>query len=536
MSKNDTPVSSEVDPLLRGADVDAQAKYYSSSSAASSFWEDEVYAVDDDTTAASEAFQALNPHQRHEMRKADALSMRLLAIEDDDEEEQDRVLRQSLNILDDPSAGLRTSMSTTQLASSRRLSSSMLQGPTPSKRKICTSITLSIAGVLTILALFYVGREFVGPPNLPVGPYKLVERQEGEDFFQYYQFYQGADSVGSNGYNMYVGFKEADELGIVNVTFLPDEMVTPNTTTSRLHHRSDNKQKPFVFMGSAATQQGPRDSIRLEGIRRFDRGLFIIDVRHIPAGCGVWPAFWLTDEPNWPVNGEIDILEGVNYQSNAKTALHSTQGCVMDDIPLGVMTGGWDTAIGIPDKDTGVPDMTMRYAQNCFVYDPHQWLNQGCVANDLKGGSLGKPLNDKGGGVFVLEWDPTNRYIKSWAFTPHNKIPENLRDTIETANLPPGEQVLPDPSLWPLPYAYFAVGEGTNCPASHFRHMRIVFNTAFCGSVAGNRFHLDCTEEAKNFSTCHEWIKSNPAQMEEAYWKIRGVYVFEREFQRRWIN
>jgi hypothetical protein len=38
------------------------------------------------------------------------------------------------------------------------------------------------------------------------------------------------------------------------------------------------------------------------------------------------------------------------------------------------------------------------------VYDPHQWLNQGCVAVDKKGDSLGQPLNEKGGGVFALEW------------------------------------------------------------------------------------------------------------------------------------
>ena len=66
----------------------------------------------------------------------------------------------------------------------------------------------------------------------------------------------------------------------------------------------------------------------------------------MPAGCGVWPAFWLTDEANWPVHGEIDIVEGVNYQNVAKTALHSTKGCSMNDIPLGTMTGSWDTAQG----------------------------------------------------------------------------------------------------------------------------------------------------------------------------------------------
>ena len=56
-------------------------------------------------------------------------------------------------------------------------------------------------------------------------------------------------------------------------------------------------------------------------------------------GCGTWPAFWLTDEANWPVNGEIDIVEGVNYQDTAKTALHTTKECRMDDVPEGSKTG-----------------------------------------------------------------------------------------------------------------------------------------------------------------------------------------------------
>ena len=220
------------------------------------------------------------------------------------------------------------------------------------------------------------------------------------------------------------------------------------------------KEEPFLYMKSAPTPAGPRDAIRLEGKRRFNRGLFILDLRHMPAGCGVWPAFWLTDEANWPVNGEIDIVEGVNYQSVAKTALHSTQGCRMDDVPLGVKTGTWDEAIGIPDGKTGIPDMTLRHATDCFVYNPHQWLNQGCVAVDAAGDSLGIPLNNKGGGVYVLEWDPENRHIRAWVFSPHKNVPENLRDTIRTASeADADDRVKPDPSLWPLPYGYFAIGE-----------------------------------------------------------------------------
>jgi hypothetical protein len=207
----------------------------------------------------------------------------------------------------------------------------------------------------------------------------------------------------------------------------------------------------------------------------------------------------------------------------------------MDDIPLGTMTGGWDSAQGIPNAKTGIPDMTMREARNCFVYDPHQWLNQGCVAVDTEGGSLGVPLNAKGGGVFALEWDPINRHIRTWVFSPHLNVPDNLVDSIRTASLPDSERIVPDPDVWPLPYGFFAIGEGTNCPAYHFRHMRLVFNTAFCGSVAGNRFHIDCKKQvAANFSTCTDWIKSEPEELQEAYWKIRGVYVYERAWERTW--
>lgn len=131
----------------------------------------------------------------------------------------------------------------------------------------------------------------------------------------------------------------------------------------------------------------------------------------------------------------------------------------MYDVPLGTMTGSWDTAVGIPDAKTGIPDMTFRYAQNCFVYDRHQWLNQGCVAIDENGGSLGIPLNEKGGGIFVLEWDPINIHMRTWVFSPHTKVPENLVDSIRTASEPDeADRVMPLPDSWPLPYGYFPLG------------------------------------------------------------------------------
>ena len=92
-------------------------------------------------------------------------------------------------------------------------------------------------------------------------------------------------------------------------------------------------------------------------------------------------------------------------------------------------------------------------------------------------------------------------------------------------------------NIFPLAaYGYFSIGTGTNCPADHFQRMRLVFNTAFCGSVAGNRFQLDCPKQAKQFSSCNEWVKSDPAEMDEAYWKIRGVYVYQRAWEAKMLK
>jgi len=492
--------------------------------------------------------------------------------------------------------------------------------------QVLSLVALTLLAMLVLAAALALGTIAVGPPRQPLGEYRILEAQVGEQFWQYYEFYAGKDSVGSNGYITYVSKEDAMREGIIEVIteqVPPERMVeiyedgdpraeedwlaedlefleqlrrkkeeeeeaaekeeeeekkktsktkqkmtkkakdeqrrrlqppqTPHSVVSSdippprlepfnpdLVANATGREPPtetFVRISSSPTPLGPRNSVRLEGKRRFNRGLFIIDLRHMPAGCGTWPAFWLTDEANWPVNGEIDIVEGVNYQDTAKTALHTTQTCDMDDVPEGTKTGSWDTAVGIPNRKTGIPDMTFRWANNCFVYDPHQWINQGCVATDLKteGRSLGVPLNANGGGVYALEWDPVYRHIRTWVFSPHGRVPSNLREAMRTAlEEDVGKRVAPDTDTWGLPYGHFPIGEGTNCPSGHFRNMRLVINLAFCGSVSGNRYFMDCPKQFKKFKTCNEWVASNPEELKEAYWKIRGVYVYEREWERQW--
>jgi len=546
--------------------------------------------------------------------------------------ESTRALRSSIRRVPSGGSGMKIRPPSAEIEPGEEEAEEAEKEPPRLNVQVISMVALTLFVMMLLVAALALGTLAVGPPRQPLGEYKILEAQVGEDFWQYYNFYAGKDSAGSNGYITYVSRDVAGRDGIIEVVteevpeekmieiydegdpravedWLAEDMLfldqlkrqkeaeenaldeqeggddsdgdegsgsggseSSNSTSTEkaktvtteqkaranketesrtLHLQSTthgpsklepfnpdtNNTETFVVISSSPTPEGPRNSVRLEGRRRFNRGLFIIDLRHMPAGCGTWPAFWLTDEANWPVNGEIDIVEGVNYQDTAKTALHSTKECQMDDVPEGTSTGSWDTSVGIPNGKTGIPDMTFRWAQNCFVYDPHQWINQGCVATDLKleGRSLGMPLNQNGGGVYALEWDPVNTHIRSWIFSPHGRVPSNLRDAMRTAtNEDVGTRIAPDTNQWGLPYGHFPIGDGTNCPAGHFRNMRLVINLAFCGSVAGNRYFMDCPKKFKKFKTCEEWVASEPDELKEAYWKIRGIYVYQRAWERKW--
>ena len=55
------------------------------------------------------------------------------------------------------------------------------------------------------------------------------------------------------------------------------EPFNPDNTTG-----TSEPTETFVVISSSPTEEGPRNSVRLEGRRRFNRGLFIIDLRHMP--------------------------------------------------------------------------------------------------------------------------------------------------------------------------------------------------------------------------------------------------------------
>lgn len=102
-----------------------------------------------------------------------------------------------------------------------------------------------------------------------------------------------------------------------------------------------------------------RPSVRIETKTRYNSGLFIYDIDHMPTGPGSWPAFWAYGD-NWPDNGEIDILEGIDGRNFNAMTLHTSQGCSMSPDDSTFFSGHW------ADGSNGQP------ATNCWGNAPSE--------------------------------------------------------------------------------------------------------------------------------------------------------------------
>lgn len=135
-----------------------------------------------------------------------------------------------------------------------------------------------------------------------------------------------------------------------------------------------------------------RPSVRLESKLTFTEGLFVVDLSHIPTGCGSWPAFCkhtktstLSNAENfrsgtvglgdWPADGEIDIIENTNDAPTNNAALHAAGECDVEATPAQSST--W--------KSTDCNN----------VHDD----NQGCGTEFTEPNSYGETFNLNGGGV-----------------------------------------------------------------------------------------------------------------------------------------
>lgn len=198
--------------------------------------------------------------------------------------------------------------------------------------------------------------------------------------------------------------------------------------------------------------------------------------------------FWTTG-PNWPKNGEIDIIEGVNDQMSNSMTLHTGPGCTI----------GSDTTQFAGNVTT----------KNCDVKAKGQMDNAGCSIADRSTKSYGAGLNANGGGVYATQW--TSDAISVFFF-PRGSVPEDVL----------GDN--PDPSGWGKPSAKF---EGGCDIEDTFKQQQIVFDTTFCGVWAGSSSVWGASSCSKKAATCEEWVQNNPEAFAEAYWTVNALKVYQ---------
>ncbi|GLA35900.1 hypothetical protein AnigIFM63309_001283 [Aspergillus niger] len=295
--------------------------------------------------------------------------------------------------------------------------------------------------------------------------YELVETWKGEDFLTAFDFYTGADPT--NGFVTYANQSYAESTGLVKV----------------------NSNGTF-YMGVDHTTKlstnGPgRESVRIGSNKYYDEGLFIIDLQHMPGSvCGTWPAFWSTGK-NWPTDGEIDIIEGVNKNEANEIVLHTSGTCQVSSQKMsGTLTS---TECG---EDAGTT---------------------GCVVEGTQGSS-GTPFNENGGGVYAMQW--TDEFLKFWFF-PRGSIPSSITK---------GD---PDVAAFGTPMAHM---EGSCSIAEHFKAQQFIFDTTFCGDWAGGVYSTSgcpVSDSSSSFKSCVAYVAENPTAFAESYWEINYIKIYQ---------
>lgn len=184
-----------------------------------------------------------------------------------------------------------------------------------------------------------------------------------------------------------------------------------------------------------------------------------------------------------PLNGEIDIIEGVNQLTRNKASLHSGDTtCAIQSAP---MLG----SIASTDCQT-----THNGQMDNFV---------GCGIDLESTASFGDPFNNGDGGVYAMQW--TDDFIKTWFF-PRGSEPKSLSSGCSA----------PDLTEFGTPDTFFS-----GCDiGSNFKENRLMFTTTFCGSWAGdaNVYPQSCPLIRSDAGqSCRAQVALNPDDYQDRY-------------------
>ncbi|KAF8311443.1 hypothetical protein DL93DRAFT_2043787, partial [Clavulina sp. PMI_390] len=277
----------------------------------------------------------------------------------------------------------------------------------------------------------------------------------GSSFFTGWNFFTGGDPTNGNV-----------------------EYVSKSTATSDklAYIQSDGTVVLKVDNTSTLAAGANRNSVRISTSATYTTALMIFDIIHMPWGCSVrkvqtYYTLW-TVGPNWPNQGEIDIIEGVNNITNNQVTFHTgyPSACNTTNVP-----SNWVTSPGRGDP---------LCASNATA-------DAGCgffTSNDPAQAMYGDPFNAAGGGVFALLLNSAGAKVWQW---PRNAVPQDVK-----------AGHAPKPDGWGLPTGMLP--SDSSCPTtSLITSQSIVFDTTLCGGWAtdaytGNGCPGACTDMVAN--------------------------------------
>jgi len=305
-----------------------------------------------------------------------------------------------------------------------------------------------------------------------------VHAYSGDDFFNLWDFWDTGDPT--NGVVSYQSLQDSQSSGLAAINAAGNLVMKVDTT-------------PQVT--------GGRKSVRITTQMSFNGGLLIMDALHMPTGCGTWPAFW-TNGPNWPLEGEIDIVEGVSNYTDNQSTVHTGHGCTLPS--------NFSTPSVFSQSSSG----QLVGGTNCAA---NETGNQGCGVRMLTLNSFGPGFNSNGGGVYAMLWDETGIAV---FFFPRQSVPSD----ITSGN--------PNPPSWGLPNAKWPA---SSCnPFQFFRDHVAIFDTTLCGDWAGNDWgdsglpgqEQSCAQRTGQ-SSCETFVLNNGGSFTEAYWEVSYVKLFQ---------
>ncbi|KII91131.1 glycoside hydrolase family 16 protein [Plicaturopsis crispa FD-325 SS-3] len=261
-----------------------------------------------------------------------------------------------------------------------------------------------------------------------VRAYNIVQDYSGQNFFDGWDFFGNYDNL-TLGDVWWLSEVDAFSEGLAYVNAAGNAIIKVDNTSN-------------VAYGQK------RNSVRITTQESYGVGsLWVIDLKHIPYGCSVWPAFWTLGSGTWPAGGEIDIIEGINVMTANQMALHTEPGCTQ----------------ATPAYQSGILP-TGPGAQDCSQAS-------GCLVTESAPNSYQSGFAAAGGGVWAVQFDVAGVYMWFWS---RPNVPASLTGATSTSAL--------DISQWGVPSASYA---STTCNIPQFfTAQQLVLDITLCGNWA----------------------------------------------------